>query len=73
MKDLRAMVRDMAMEIFQNEITLEEKNEKQLLDILRVRDDEVKRSQETAAECQVSFDAFRDHSHRLEGWSLAVV
>ena len=48
------MVRDMAMDVFKNEITLEEKNEKQLLDILRVRDAEVKRAQETAAELQVS-------------------
>eukprot|EP00392_Amoebophrya_sp_AT5.2_P015283 g15484.t1 len=47
---LRDEIKDMVREVWKDEVTVESKNEKQLLDILRLRDNEVIKAHEKVAE-----------------------
>jgi hypothetical protein len=49
MESLARIIQDQVHKVFQEEITIESKNEKQLLHILNLRDDEVRRGQEESA------------------------
>jgi hypothetical protein len=46
---LTRIIQEQVHKVFQEEITVESKNEKQLLHILNLRDDEVRRGQEESA------------------------
>lgn len=47
---LHQTIRDIVRQVYKDEVTVESKNEKQLLDILRLRDNEVIKAHERVAE-----------------------